>query len=71
MQHNNVIMGLIYVNMQHNWRRSEWALVPQAEGLVFEFQPRQTLVVKAGSDSSTAKRSAIAVGFTGPRRWPL
>ena len=34
------------------------AFTSQAEGLVFESQPRLTLVVKAGSDSSTAKRSA-------------
>ena len=40
---------------------AQWvkAFAPQAEGLVFEFQPRQTLVVKTGSDSSTAKRSVI------------
>ena len=38
-----------------------WAL--QVKGWLFESQPRQTLVVKAGSDSSTtAKRSAIGVG---------
>ena len=42
------------------------ALVQQAEGWVFESQLRQTLVVKTGSDSSTAKRSAADV--TGPRR---
>ena len=35
---------------------------------VFESQPRQTLVVKTGTDSSTAKRSAISVSVTGPRR---
>ena len=39
-----------------------------SEGCVFESQPRQTLVVKTGSDSSTAKRSAIGVSVTGPRR---
>ena len=31
------------------------ALAPQAEGWVFESQPRQTKVVETGSDSSTAK----------------
>ena len=36
----------------------------------FESQPRQTLVVKTGSNSSTAKRSAIGVNVTGPERWP-
>ena len=29
----------------------------QAEGWMFESQPRHTLVVKTGSDTSTAKRS--------------
>ena len=36
---------------------AQW--IPQAEGMVFESQPRQTLVVKTGSDNSTAKRLAI------------
>ena len=40
----------------------------KAEGWVFESQPRQTLVVKTGSDNSTAKRSAIGVSVTGARR---
>ena len=40
----------------------------QAEGWVFESLLRQTLLVKMGSDSSTAKRSAIGVSVTGPRR---
>ena len=31
-------------------------------------RPRQTLVLKTGGDSSTAKRSAIAASVTGPRR---
>ena len=35
------------------WNR---AFAPHVEGWVFEFQPRQT---RTGSDSSTAKRSAI------------
>ena len=39
---------------------AQWvrAFVPQAEGWVFEFSPRQTLVLKTGSDTSAAKRSA-------------
>ena len=41
---------------------------PQAESWVFESQPRQTLVVKTGSDSSTTKRP---VSVMGPRRSPL
>ena len=44
------------------------ALVPQAEGWVFESQPRQTLFVKTGSDRSTAKRSAIGVSVMGSPR---
>ena len=45
--------------------------VPQAEDWVFESQSQQTSVVKTGSDSSIAKRSALGVNATGPRRWPL
>ena len=33
--------------------------------------PVATEDVKTGSDSSTAKRSAVCVSVTGPRRWPL
>ena len=43
----------------------------QAEGWEIEFQPRQTQVVKTGSGSFIAKRSALGVSVTGPRRWPL
>ena len=42
------------------------AFAPQAEIWVFESQPRPTLV-KTGSYSSTAKRLAIDVSFTGSR----
>ena len=41
------------------------ALASQAEDWVFESQPRQALVVKTGSDSSTSKRSALNVSVTG------
>ena len=44
------------------------AFVSQAEGLVFESQPRHTQVVKTGSDSSIAKRSALAASVKGSRR---
>ena len=44
------------------------AVATHAEGCVFESQPRHTKVVKAGSDSSTAKRPATGVSVTGPRR---
>ena len=58
------------------WMSDEAAPVPQwvrafalqAEGLVFESHMRQTLVVKTGSDSSTAKRLALGVAVMGPRR---
>ena len=42
---------------------AQWvtAFASQAEGWVCESQPRQTQVVKAGSNSSTAKRLAIDV----------
>ena len=47
---------------------AQWvrALTLQSEGRGVESQPRQTQVVKTGSDSSTAKRSAIGVSITGP-----
>ena len=72
MQHENV-------DLQHNLSRiltdltaavaqSVRAFAPQAEGWVFESQTRQTQAVKTGSDSYTAKRSAIGVSVTGPRR---
>ena len=62
-------------NIEHNKvtfkinKRTTVAL--QAEGWVFESQPRQTKVVKTGSDSSTVKLSSIGVRVTVPRRWPL
>ena len=42
-----------------------------AEGWVFESQPPQALVVKTGSDSSTAKHWATNVNVTGLQRLPL
>ena len=46
------------------WAR---AFAFQAEDWVFESQPQKTKVVKTGSDSSTAKRSATGVSITSPR----
>ena len=43
------------------------AFVPQAEGLVFKSQPRQTQVIKTGSDSYNVKHSALGATVTGPR----
>ena len=46
---------------------SEWviALAPQAECFVFDSRSRKTSVIKTGSNSSTAKRSAVDETFTG------
>ena len=45
------------------------AFASQAEGLVFESQPRQTQGgVEIGNDSSTDKRSATDVRVAGPRK---
>ena len=44
------------------------AVATNAEGCVFESQSRHTKVVKTGSDSSTAKRSATGVSATDPQR---
>ena len=70
------LYATIYTNIQKEIRRERTAAVAQlvrafasqAEGWVFESQTRQTLVIKTGSDSSIAKRSAICVSVTGPRR---
>ena len=52
---------------------AQWVTVvaSQAEGWVFESEPRRTEVEKTGSGSSTAKRLAIGVSATGPRSGPL
>ena len=44
------------------------AFTSQEEDWLFESHPRQTYVVKTGSDISTAKRSSIGVCVTGPRK---
>ena len=44
---------------------------PQMDGWMFESQQRQTLFVKTGRDSSTAKRSATGVSVTSPLRLSL
>ena len=63
----------ILVSQQPRFRATavvQWvrALASQAWGWVFESLPRQTYVVKIGSDSSTAKCLARGVSVTGPRR---
>ena len=49
---------------------AQWAraFASQVDGWVFEYQLRQTQVVKTGSDSLGAKRSAISANVAGPRR---
>ena len=42
---------------------------PQATGWVFKSQPRQTLVVKTGSDSKAVARGG-ATGACAPPFWP-
>ena len=44
------------------------AFALHAEVWVFEFQSRQTEVVKTGSTRSTANSSVVGVSVTGPRR---
>ena len=59
----------IYVFLCYNTERTYIALSPlMQKGLVFESQPRETLVVKTGSDSSSTKCSAAGVSVTGPRK---
>ena len=48
--------------------QSDRTFALQAEGWVFESQPRQTLAKKTGGDSYTAKRSAIGVRVMSPRK---
>ena len=62
---------LIHVNAYHAVAVAQWvkAFAPQAEGWVFESQPWQTQVVKTGSKSSTAKRLALGMSVTGPRKY--
>ena len=50
--------------------QSDWAFAEQAKGWPWESKPRQTQVVKTGSEGPTAKSSEIDVSVTGPRRWP-
>ena len=45
------------------------AFALNADGWMFESQLWQTQIVKTGSDSSTAKCSALSVSVTGPWRW--
>ena len=58
-----------YVTTRVTAALAQWVrtLAPQAEGRVFESLPRQTKVVKTGSNSFTANRSAVGASVTGPR----
>ena len=55
-----------YLTKEPRWQCSQFAL--HADGLVFEFRPQQTQVIKTDSDSSPAKRFATGVSGMGPRR---
>ena len=63
-----LVFDIIYI-----WRRASWVrvLAQQAEGWYSNPSRDKPKSSKTGSDSSTAKRSAIGVSVTGPRRWPL
>ena len=58
-----------YPDQSRRWlSRLSRACASHAEGWVIECQPRQTWVVKTGSDSSTAKQSAtVSMSVTGLR----
>ena len=58
----------LHTKSPRQWRNVLEHFFSQNEGWMFDSQPRHTYVVKTGSDSSTAKRSAIGVSVTGPRR---
>ena len=58
---------LIWGQICIKWTAAVAQWVRALGGWVFESQPRQTEIVKRGSDSSTAKRSAIGVSGTSPR----
>ena len=67
------MLNMEFISLWESRAVAQWvrAFAPQADGRVFESQPRQTKVVKTGSDSSNAKRSEMGASVTGPRRWPL
>ena len=58
-----IIFLMLHVHVHHmsSAAVAQWirAFAPKAEVWVFESQPRQTQLAKTGSDSSTAKRSAL------------
>ena len=69
-----VIMDLIPItSCIENVRqvRSRLAFASNAEGWVFESRPRQNLIIKIGSDNSTAKLSATDVSVNGSWGGPL
>ena len=66
-----LVLGLFFNEWWVVVAQSVRAFPSHAEGCVFESQLLQTEVVKTGSDRSSAKRSALGVSVTRPRRWPL
>ena len=57
-----------YVRRAETLAQPVKAFAQEADGWMFKTQPRQTYVVKTGSDSSDAKSSALDVSVTGPLR---
>ena len=64
------IISTIYIRKvtNHGSGAVGWSIGPASGRLGVRIPAAKTLVVKTGSDSSTAKRSAIGASFTGPRR---
>ena len=62
------MLNMEFISLRESRAVTQWvrAFASQAEGWVIQSQPRQTKVLKTGSDSSTAKRSAVGVSVTGP-----
>ena len=67
----HVMLGLFWTHFiePRRWRSGLMRLPCGRFGV--RIQLKKTKVVKIGSHSFTAKRSAIGASVTGPRRWPL
>ena len=65
--HNGFLTNVVAAVVVHSVK----AFALQVEGWVFEYQLRETQIVKTGSDNFTGKRSAKRVSVPGPRRWPF
>ena len=63
---SKTLHDFIQCNITVALAQSARAFAPQAEGLMFEYQPRKT-----GSDSSTVKRSTVGESGTYKRMPPV